>query len=137
MHVVHHHFGVGFGAEHVAECLHPRSDRLVVLDDAVVDDANLESAARREMRVRIGLGRRTVRRPPRMRQPGAGLHPLFAYQLVEARHAARRAQPLEMAIPDVGHAGGIVAAIFEATDAFDEKVHDVARGGRADDAAHS
>jgi len=29
-----------------------------------------------------------------------------------------------------------MAAIFEASDAFDEEIDDIARGGRADDAAH-
>ena len=59
----------------IAERLHPRADRLVVLDDAVVDDADLEPAARREMRVRVRLARRAVRRPARVGEPGAGLGP--------------------------------------------------------------
>ena len=58
-------FGVGLRKELYAALLESRAERRVVLDYAVVDEG--EIAAIGYMRVRVGYGRKTVRRPTRVR----------------------------------------------------------------------
>ncbi len=136
MDVVHHHLGVGLGSEVVTRGFHARADRLVVLDNPVVHDADLEPVAAREVRVRVRLGRRAVRRPARMGQAGHRLHPLLFRELRQVRDAPGRAQPLEVPVADERDAGRIVAAVFELADALDQEIDHVMPGSRADDAAH-
>ncbi|CAG4912269.1 hypothetical protein R69919_03980 [Paraburkholderia gardini] len=60
----------------------------------------------------------------------------LAHLLVEigdARHAARA---MRLAAREHGHAAGIVAAIFEAPQSFDQNRDDVTLRNRADNAAH-
>ena len=57
----------------------------------------------------------------------------------EVRHARGRNEPLELrrlAAADDRETARIVAAVFEAADAVDQDRNDVARGDRADNAAH-
>ena len=132
---VRNDLGVGLRDEHVAFGRQAIAQRLEVLDDAVVDHRDL---AARRVRVRIVGRRRAVRRPARVRDAGracqrqpVGLRgeigdPRRADQTVELRRrVADHAQPRR-----------VVAAVLEAADAFDQDRDDVARGSRADDAAH-
>ena len=68
--------------------------------------------------------------------PVLAVIPLLAGELLELRDAPGRAQPLEVPVLDERDAGRVVAAVLELADALDQEVHHVARGGRADDAAH-
>jgi hypothetical protein len=73
----------------------------VVLDDAVVNDANLEAITHRKMRVGVRLGWRAVCRPARMGKPGRRLYRLSVDQFLKVGHAASGAQPLEVSILDM------------------------------------
>ncbi|MNC88691.1 hypothetical protein D3C83_45330 [compost metagenome] len=103
--MVHHHFGIGFGSEAVAERFHARTDRLVVFDDAVVHDADFEPVACGEVGVCVRLCRSAVSRPARMREPGARLHALLAHERFQLRHAAGGAQPLQVPALEEGDPG--------------------------------
>ena len=58
-------FGVGLRKELHAAFLEPRAERRVVFDDAVVDES--ETSVVCYMRVRVGDGRKAMRRPTRVR----------------------------------------------------------------------
>jgi hypothetical protein len=57
----------------------------------------------------------------------------LGFQFGHARGAARAARP---AVLVHGHAAGVIAAVFQALQAFDQDGDDVALAGGADDAAH-
>ena len=61
-----HDFGVGVGDELVTRFLQALADRFIVLDDAVVHQGDVA----RHVRMRIALGRRTVRCPARVGDAG-------------------------------------------------------------------
>ena len=61
---VREHLGIGLAAEDVAELEQACAQRGVVFDDAVVDDRDASAAV--QMRVRVGVGGRAVRRPASM-----------------------------------------------------------------------
>ena len=67
VHEMRDHLGVGLRAEFVAARLELVAQALEVLDDAVVHDRDLAIA---RVRMRVVFGRRTVRRPPRVRDAG-------------------------------------------------------------------
>ena len=153
-------FGIGLGDEVVALRLQLGAQVVVVLDDAVVHQADparrghargftrvapgrrcalSAGAARavREVRVRVVHERRAVRCPARVGDAGAGFQVLggdVRGQLGHARRAARAAQPPLLMH---GDAARVVAAIFEPAQAFDEHRRDVAGTDRSDDSAHA
>ena len=55
---------------------------------------------------------------------------------IEFRHARHAARALEYAVGVHRDAAGVIAAVLEATQAFDQDRNDVALGNRTDDAAH-
>ena len=131
-------FGVGLRAEHVAGGLEPVAQRFVVLDDAVVDDGDFAVG---DMRMRVGRRGRAVRRPARVRDAGVGVT-APAQSACAARSATRAVLTSRSRcgtrgiVADDREAGRVVAAVFEPPDAVDQDRDDVARGRRADDAAH-
>jgi hypothetical protein len=141
---VRDHLGVGLAREHVAARLKRRTERLVVLDDAVVHDGDAPRArhgrvlarAVREMRMRVVHGRRAVRRPARMRDPGRPDHAVAPDQRVELGDALGAARALEAAVLPDGHAAAVVAAVLEALQALDQDRDDVPGADRCNDSAH-
>src|SRR5918993_732606 len=125
------HLGVGIGGELIARRLKLRANRRVVLDDAVVH--HRDAAA--DMRMGIALGGHAVRRPARVADADHALELLLVGQLLELRHAPARAQAFEAAIDD-GDACGVVAAVLEAAQTFQQDRDDVAPRYRGDDSAH-
>jgi hypothetical protein len=152
VHEVGDDFRVGLAGEDVAARLELRVQLLMVLDDAVVHQRHAPGAHRlggghagavAEMRMRVVHRRRAVRRPARVRDAGRALQATAGHLLQQLRHARGAARTLQAAGRPAaqaglvhGHAAGIVAAVFEPLQALDEKGNDVARGNRADDAAH-
>src|SRR5947208_5721698 len=130
------YFGVGLRAKDIALRLQSLTQRFVVFDDAVVDDGDFVP---RQMRMRVVGRRRAVRRPPRMRYSGRRMELASVGLQSQIGDTRRRDQPLEnrrCAAIDHGKAGGIVAAIFEPPDSFDQDWNHVASRCRANDAAH-
>ena len=126
-------FRVGLRIEGVAVAGQFLAQLREILDDAVVDDGDAVG----EMRVRIGLVRHAVGGPAGVADADGAvqrlaLQPALQIDQLALGPAARQFAPL-----DRGHAGGIVAAIFEAL----ERIHDERRHRRmahdADYSAHA
>ena len=125
---------VGFGDELVALALQLVLQIEVVLDDAVVDDDDLAGAIAVGMGVLFG--RPAVRRPARVADAVVAGERMFGDDVFELRQLARAAPELDRTVVDHGHAGRVVAAIFEPAQAVDEDRHDVLRADVTDDSAH-
>ena len=128
--------GVGLGLELVALGDELVLERLVVLDDAVVNDGD---AVAREVRVRVGLGHAAVRGPARVRDAEPARERLRLRACVSScatLPTVRRKPSLRFALHD-GEAGRVVAAVLEPLQALDEHGDDVALCDGADDAAHN
>jgi hypothetical protein len=133
MHQVGDDFGIGFGLEDIALGLQFGLERLVVFDDAVVDDGDATAGY---MGVGIGLGYAAVSGPARMgdaKLAGQGLRVKFGFEL---RHFAHRAAQADAAAVQHGDAGGVVAAVFKPAQALQQNGGDVALRDGADDSAH-
>ena len=129
--------GVGLRGEDVAGGLEALAQRLVVLDDAVVDDGDLAVG---DVRMRVGRRGRAVRRPARVRDAGVRGERARIGLRGEIGDARRAHQPLEVRrrgiVADDREAGRVVAAVLEPSNAVDQDGNDVPRGRRSDDAAH-
>ncbi len=126
---------VGVRAELVAAIAQSITERLEVLDDAVVDDRDLARA------VGVGMGiqviRPAVRRPARVREAnrrrGSGIDQRrsqvgqLAGALLDKHVAVAR---------DERDAGRVIAAIFEPGEAFHQDGRRLTRPDVADDSAH-
>jgi len=63
------HFGVGVGFELVSSAEQPLLERVVIFDDAVVDDGDFAGGVK--MRMAVGVGRNAVRGPACVRDAEA------------------------------------------------------------------
>ncbi len=124
--------GVGLGDEYVSLLLQPCAQRLEVLDDPVVHDRDLAAA---DVRVRVGRGRRAVRRPARVRNAGVSGDVRRVRLRREIGDARGADQPVQAAVDD-REPGRVVAPVLEPADALDQNRNDVIARDRADDAAH-
>ncbi|MNL40138.1 hypothetical protein D3C87_1624630 [compost metagenome] len=130
---VGHHLGVGLRLETVAHGAQFLAQRFVVLDDAVMHQRD---GLVREMRVgvdRIGLAVRGPARVGNAQRAGQAGRLRLRVQIGHARDGARALQRL---VAHDGHAARVIAAVLQATQAFDQDRNDIARGNRADDATH-
>ncbi len=119
IHLMHHNLGIGFGTETQARSALFIAQGLVVLDNSVADECQ---GAVTDMRVRVGLGDPTVRRPARMGNSGRAFERLLPQRLLEFTNFANGSSPLQStARADHHHPGRIVAAVFEAAQAFEQK----------------
>ena len=149
--------GVGLAGEEVAARQQLGAQGLVVFDDAVVHQRDARRAgggllavhagghgAAAEMRVRVADGRCAVRGPAGVGNAGAAGQALRFGLRAQVGHAGDAAQALQARARHGarslgrmhGHAARVVAAVFEPLQALHEEGNDVARGDRADDAAH-
>jgi hypothetical protein len=141
------HLGVGLGGELRAGGHEPIVELHVVLDDAVQDD--VDAIARVEVRMRVLLGHAPVRGPARVTDAGVGLRGGRgdatgavgrrgrAHGLTQEGEVADGAHGVDPVALEHGHAGRVVAAVFELLEAGEQQL---ARGPAAyvsDDAAHS
>ena len=126
-------FGVGVGGEGVARRLQFVADFLVVFDDAVVDDGDVTAA---HVRVGVGFARHAVCRPTGVGDAAVAVDVFGPGFANEARHFADGAAAVNSAIVVDGKACGVVAAVFEALQAFEQDGDDVAFGNAGDDSTH-
>ncbi len=132
---VHHHLGVRLAGEGVPALGEPGAQFLVVLDDAVEDDGD----APRAVAVRVGvlLAGPAMRRPARVSETDARLRGVPADRLEQLVEVADSTHDVEPAGLDEGDAGGVVAAVLQASEAVED---DGLAGTTADvayDAAHA
>src|SRR5207248_2652483 len=97
------------------------AQRLEILDDAVVDQRDGSD----DVRVGVADGRRAVRRPARMRDPGGAAERMLGKLTRQIVELALGPAPLKIAVVDGTDAGRIVAAIFEALEAVEQPARDV------------
>ena len=130
--------GVGLAFEDVAGGLQLGAQFVVVLDDAVVDqrDARLVIAQVREMRVGVVRGRHAVGGPAGMGDAGEAGHMVLGDLVAQFGHALRAARAAQVAVGVDRDAAGVVAAVFQPLQAFNEDRGDVALGDGANNAAH-
>ena len=151
-------FGIGLAFEAIALRLQLGAQLVVVLDDAVVDEADppgggqagrfpgvgidrgrragCSTRAGGEVRMRVVNERRAMGGPARVRDAGERLEAFggdVGRQLGDARGAARAAQAA--ALMD-GDAARVLAPVFEAAQTLDEDRDDVAGTDGRDDSAH-
>ncbi|MCY1361205.1 hypothetical protein D9M69_478640 [compost metagenome] len=110
----------------------------MVFDDAVVDqgDARLVVAQVREMRVGIVRGRHAVGGPAGVGDAGEAADLVLGNLFGQFGHSLRAARTAQMAVGIDGDAAGIIAAVFQALEAFNKNGGDVALGDGANNAAH-
>ena len=132
---VRQHFGVGLGVEDVALGEQVVLQLLIVLDDAVVDDG--ERTVVGFVGVRVAFGRYAVGGPAGMAHARGG-HGVgtSGETLFEGRELALGPDGIEFAILDEGDACGVVSAVFETAQTFDDDGNGGTMTGVADDAAH-
>ena len=135
-------FGVGLACEGIALGLQLGAQLVVVFDDAVVDerDATGRRLARagtvREVRVRVVDCRCAMRRPARVSDAGAALHLVMGDAGLELGHARGTPRAPQFAALMDRDTAGVVAAVLEPLQPFDENRNDVPRADGADDATH-
>ncbi len=110
------HLGVGFGREFGALCLQLAPQLGEILDDAVMHDGELVG----RVRMRVVLGRPAVRRPAGMADADGAGQRLAREPDLEVFQLAFGAAAGQHAVFERRHAGGIVAAVFEALERLDE-----------------
>mmetsp|Transcript_59261 Transcript_59261/g.139848 ORF Transcript_59261/g.139848 Transcript_59261/m.139848 type:complete len:517 (-) Transcript_59261:3941-5491(-) len=134
--------GVGLAGEHIAAGLEFGAQFVVVLDDAVVHQGDAAHAGLagtrpgREMRVGVVHRRRAVRGPAGVGDAGAGADAVLLGLGLQLGHAGGAARPAQAAILMHGDAAGVISAVLQPLQAFDQDGNDIALTDRADDAAH-
>ncbi len=106
----------------------------VVLDDAVVDEDDGAVAA--DVGVGIAVVRGTMRRPARVADADAARGRLLGELAGQVRQPARALADVQARAGKRGDAGAVVAAIFQAAQAFEQDGLRLAGPDVADDAAH-
>ena len=133
MNAVPDHLRVGLGVEAIAGLEELRADVRMVLDDPVVDDRYFFAA---HVRVRVRLGRPSVRRPPGVGDPRAPVRSIPLDERLELRHLPHRADPVDT-VSHHRETGRVVAAVLHAPQTFEEEGDHVAPRDRPDDSTHA
>src|SRR5262249_18292687 len=129
------HLGIRLRAERVAGGAQPLLDLQVVLEDAVVHDD--EAAVAVGVRVRVFLGRATVRRPARVADADRPGHGLVPQRRLERFDAAYRAAHVELAAVQHGNTRGVVSAVLEALEPVDDDADRALPTDVPDDSTHA
>lgn len=127
-------FGVGIGAEDIAQALEALTQRFVVLDDAVVHHGQILAG---EVWVSITLARRTVGGPASVgdaQTPGQRLGVQRSLQFADLADPATAIQCTLLG--QQRYTGAVVTAVFQALEAFDQYRGDIALGDGAYDSTH-
>ncbi len=107
----------------------------IVLDDAVVDDA--DAVAVIGVRVRVGIGDAAVGRPSRVPHTNRATKPAANFQAIfEVGNASDALLDRDLAALEDGDARGVVPAILEALEPFEDQVLAVLAPDVGDDSAH-
>ena len=103
-----------------------------VLDDAVVDQGHPP----RTLRVGVGLRGGAVSRPAGVAHARQAVEGLLAQDLLQRTDLSAGPPPADLAALHHGHAGGVIAAVFEPPQGLDQAFLDGRLADDADDAAH-
>ena len=126
-------FGVGVRGEHVAQAFQLFAQHFVVFDDAVVHHGQVAG----KVRVGVAFARRTVSRPTGVGDTQTANQRLAGQGLLQLADLARTAHALQLAgVGEDRHTGAVVAAVFQALEAFEQDRGDVAFSDCAYDATH-
>ena len=129
-------FGVGFGDEVVALGGELLLEGEVILDDAVVDDD--EGAGAVAVGVRVFFGGAAVGGPAGVADAEGAGEGVVGDEGFEVAELAGGAAKLELAVGCAGDgdAGGVIAAVFQAAQAFDDDGHGRIGADVSDDSTH-
>ena len=127
------HFGVGFRIKAVAEALQFLAQGDVVLDDAVVHDAD---GFDRLVRMRVGFARRAVGSPSGMGDAGLAGHGLGFKPRLQLANLAHRARAAQVAIVVDGQSGGVITPVLQGAQAGQQDRHDITLGSGGNDSTH-
>ncbi len=127
-------FGVGLGGELIAELLQLIAQLFVILDDAVVHDGD---AIAGNVRVSVALGRNAMGCPPSVGNSHLAVRGRLAERFLQHFDLAHGAQALQV-LSSVEHrdAGGVIAAVFQSAQSFDQDRYDVTIRNGPDNSAH-
>ena len=125
-------FGVGIRDEAIAGKRKPCAYLFVIFDDSVVND---RKAILADVRMGVTLGRNAVRSLARMRDAKVAVNPGLIRHLGERSHAPDTAQAMQPVV-DYCDPRGVVAAILELAQAFEQDGNDITLSDCANDSAH-
>lgn len=125
-------FGIGLRLEGVAERTQLLALLFVVFDDAVVHQRHAVT----DVRVRIGLGDPAMGGPAGVADAQRRAELLGLRRLRHLRHAPGAAHAAYLRAIEHGDAGGIIAAVLQTLQSFDQDRDHIAPGDRSDNAAH-
>ena len=127
-----HHLGIGLAFEGASALLQLAAQRLEILDDAIVDDGDRAAG----MRVRVVDGRRAMRGPARVRDPGGARCRLVRQLGRQIAQLALGPAAFELTVMDGADAGRIIAAIFQPFQPIDQPIGHIAASEDSDNTAH-
>ncbi len=126
-------FGVGVRTERIAQCFELLAQGFVVLDDAVVHHRNVAG----KMRVGIAFAGRAMGGPTSVgntETTGQRLFGQCGFQFADLARTAHALQGFFIGIDR--HTGAVIAAVFEALQAFEKDGGDITFSYSADNATH-
>gem|GEM_PF-3013895 len=134
MDAVRDHLGIGFRIEAIAQVDEPGTQRLVILDDPVMDDGD---AVAGHVRMRVSRCRHAVGGPSGMGDSDVAVDGVSGERGLERVHFAHRAHSSQ-STPGRQHrkSGGVVAAVFETPQTFHQDGNGVALRDHTDYSAH-
>src|SRR5256714_2615841 len=127
-------FGIGFGDEFVAFSLELFFELEIIFDDAVVDDDDLSGAV--AVGMRVFFGGPAVGGPAGVADAVGAVDGRFLQGFFEIAELAGGTANFELAVLKHSGARGIVAAIFELAESFNNDRYNFFRADVADNAAH-
>lgn len=126
-------FGVGVRSEYVAQALELFAQHFVVFDDAVVHHGQVTG----EVRMGVTLARCAVGGPAGVGNTQATHQRLTGQGLVQFADFTRATHALKLAgVGENRHTGAVIAAVFEALEAFDQDRGNVTFGNCANNSTH-
>ena len=126
-------FGIGLRRKRIALGGEFLAQRPEILDDAVMDDRK----PRRGVRMGVGLGRLAMRRPAGVADADRPAERRRGEFRLEVLELALGAPPLQSAVLERRHAGGIVAAVFEPLQRIDDRARDRPGPENPDNSTHA
>ena len=124
--------GIGLGRKRIAFGGEFLAQSPEILDDAVVDDRK----PRRGVRMGVGFRRLAMRRPARVADADRSAKRRCGELRLQILKLALGAPPLQLAVLERRHAGGIVAAIFEPLQRIDDRARDRPGPENPDNSTH-
>src|SRR2546423_459231 len=109
-------------------------ERLIILDDAVVNQS--QPARRVEVRMRVSVGWFAVRGPARVADTEGPSRRPFRHELAELRNPAGAFARLDFIAVDYRNAGRVVAAIFQAPQPIEKDGRGLGTTDVTDNATH-